>query len=131
MEPSFDDGEYLIINEIGYRLGDPERGDVIWINMNPQVGHEQAGRRPAIVLSPSAYNGKVGLALLCPITNQVKGYPFEVIIPEGLDISGAILSDQVRSLDWKRRNAKFFIKIPETVVFEVFKKFKVLLHIDD
>ena len=109
----------------------PERGDVIWINMNPQVGHEQAGRRPAIVMSPSAYNGKVGLALLCPITNQVKGYPFEVIIPEGLDISGAILSDQVKSLDWKRRNAEFFIKIPETVVSEVFKKLEVLLHIDD
>ena len=109
----------------------PERGDVIWINMNPQVGHEQAGRRPAIVMSPSAYNSKVGLALLCPITNQVKGYPFEVIIPEGFDISGAILSDQVKSLDWKRRNAELFIKIPETVVSEVFKKLEVLLHIDD
>jgi len=109
----------------------PERGDVIWINMSPQIGHEQAGRRPALVLSPNVYNGKVGLALLCPITNQVKGYPFEVIIPEGLDISGAILSDQVKSLEWKRRNAEFIIKIPETVTFEVFKKLKVLLHIDD
>ncbi len=109
----------------------PERGDVVWINMNPQVGHEQAGRRPAVVLSPITYNGKVGLALLCPVTNQIKGYPFEVVIPEGLDVSGAILSDQVKSLDWKRRNAEFFIKIPETVVFEVLKKLNVLLNIDN
>ena len=109
----------------------PERGDVVWINMNPQVGHQKAGRRPAVVLSPTAYNGTVGLALLCPVTNQIKGYPFEVVIPEGLDISGAILSDQVKSLDWKGRNAEFFIKIPETVVFEVLKKLNVLLNIDD
>ncbi|MFC1862635.1 endoribonuclease MazF [Thermodesulfobacteriota bacterium] len=109
----------------------PERGDVVWINMNPQIGHEQAGRRPAVVLSPTAYNGKVGLALLCPVTNQVKGYPFEVVIPEGLDVSGAILSDQVKSLDWERRNAEFFIKMPESVVFEVLKKINVLLSIDN
>ena len=109
----------------------PERGDVVWINMNPNVGHEQAGRRPAVVLSPSAYNGKVGLALLCPVTNQIKGYPFEVVIPEGIDVSGAILSDQVKSLDWEGRDAEFFVKIPETVFFEVIKKLNVLLHIDD
>lgn len=109
----------------------PERGDIVWINMNPQIGHEQAGRRPAIVLSPTAYNRKVGLALLCPVTNQIKGYPFEVVIPEGLDVSGAILSDQVKSLDWKRRNAEFFIKIPETIVLEVLERLNVLLNIDD
>ena len=109
----------------------PERGDVVWINMNPQIGHEQAGRRPAVVLSPAAYNGKVGLALLCPVTNQIKGYPFEVVIPEGLDVSGAILSDQVKSLDWKGRNTEFIIKIPETVVFEVLQKLNLLLNIDD
>ena len=109
----------------------PERGDIVWINMNPQIGHEQAGRRPAVVLSPTAYNRKVGLALLCPVTNQIKGYPFEVVIPEGLDVSGAILSDQVKTLDWKRRNAEFFIKIPETVVLEVLKKLNVLLNIDN
>ena len=63
----------------------PHRGDVIWIDMQPQAGHEQSGRRPAIVLSPKSYNSKVGLALLCPITNQIKGYPFEVIIPSGLN----------------------------------------------
>ena len=79
----------------------PQRGDVVWITLNPQAGHEQAGRRPAVVLSPEAYNGKVGLALLCPVTNQIKGYPFEVLVPDGLPLSGAILADQVKSLDWR------------------------------
>jgi mRNA interferase MazF len=108
----------------------PERGDVVWINMNPRIGHEQAGRRPALILSPSAYNGKVGLALLCPITNQKKGYPFETMIPDNMDVTGAILSDQVKSLDWKSRQAEFFTKLPETVVFEVLKKMNVLLNFD-
>ena len=93
----------------------PNRGDVVWINMNPQVGHEQSGRRPAVVLSPYSYNAKVGLALFSPVTNQIKGYPFEVIIPEGFKVTGAILSDQVESLDWKVRNAEFFDRIPESV----------------
>ena len=74
----------------------PERGDVIWINLHPQAGHEQAGRRPTVVLSPSAYNGRVGLALLCPITNQRKGYPFEVRIPPRLRVTGVVLADQIR-----------------------------------
>lgn len=74
----------------------PDRGDIIWISFTPQAGHEQAGRRPALVLSPAAYNGKVGLAILCPVTSNVKNYPFEVLIPNGLQISGAILSDQVK-----------------------------------
>jgi mRNA interferase MazF len=108
----------------------PERGDVVWIDMNPQAGHEQAGRRSAVVLSPSAYNNKVGLALLCPITNQNKGYPFEVIIPEGFKVSGTILSDQVKSLDWKVRHAEFFDKIPESITLEILKKLTTLLHID-
>jgi len=77
----------------------PDRGDVVWITMNPQAGHEQAGRRPALVLSPAAYNGKVGLAILCPITSEVKGYPFEVSLPAGLPVEGVILSDQAKSLD--------------------------------
>jgi len=76
----------------------PYRGDVVWIDMHPQAGHEQAGRRPAIVMSPRSYNSKVGLALFCPVTNQIKGYPYEVIIPSGLKITSAILSDQVKSL---------------------------------
>ena len=108
----------------------PDRGDVVWINMNPQAGHEQAGRRPAVVLSPYSYNAKVGLALFSPVTNQIKGYPFEVIIPEGFKITGAILSDQVKSLDWKVRNVEFFDKIPESVILEILTKFTTLLRID-
>ena len=81
----------------------PDRGDVVWVTFNQQAGHAQAGRRPALVLSPVAYNRKVGLAVLCPVTNQIKGYPFEVLIPQGLKITGAVLSDQAKSLDWKVR----------------------------
>lgn len=105
----------------------PQRGEVIWINLNPQAGHEQSGRRPAIVLSPQSYNGKVGLCLLCPITNKAKGYPFEVPIPADLAVTGVILSDQAKSLDWRVRNAEFVISLPETVVNEVLKKLKTLL----
>ena len=108
----------------------PEQGDVVWINMNPQAGHEQAGRRPAIVLSPGSYNSKVGLAILCPVTDQIKGYPFEVIIPSGLKVKGAVLSDQVKSLDWKIRNTEFYDKVPDTVILEVFKKLRTLLRFD-
>jgi len=105
----------------------PDRGDIVWLTFNPQAGHEQAGRRPALVLSPAAYNGKVGLAILSPITNQVKGYPFEVLIPEGLRISGAILSDQVKSLDWKARRVEFADKLPEVTIDEVLNKLNTLL----
>lgn len=108
----------------------PEQGDAVWINMNPQAGHEQAGRRPAIVLSPRSYNSKVGLAIFCPITNQIKGYPFEVIIPSGLKLTGAVLSDQVKSLDWKIRNTEFYEKVPDTVILEIFKKLGTLLRFD-
>jgi mRNA interferase MazF len=105
----------------------PERGDAIWINFNPQAGHEQAGRRPAIVLSPHSYNGKVGLCLLCPITNQAKGYPFEVLIPANSGVTGVVLSDQAKSLDWRVRNAEFITDLPEAVINEVLKKLKSLL----
>lgn len=105
----------------------PKRGDAIWINFNPQAGHEQAGRRPAIVLSPQSYNGKVGLCLLCPIANQVKGYPFEVLIPAGLSVTGVVLSDQAKSLDWRVRNVEFIVDLPEAVTNEVLKKLKSLL----
>ena len=91
----------------------PERGDVVWLSFNPQAGHEQAGRRPALVLSPSTYNGKVGLALFCPITNKAKGYPFEVVLPAGLAITGVILADQVKNLDWQVRQAEFICRIPD------------------
>jgi mRNA interferase MazF len=105
----------------------PDRGDAVWLNFNPQSGHEQSGRRPAIVLSPAAYNKKVGLAIFCPITTQVKGYPFEVVIPAGLKVSGAILSDQVKSFDWKHRNARLIIRLPPLTTKEVLDKLKVLL----
>jgi mRNA interferase MazF len=89
----------------------PNRGDIVWINFNPQAGHEQAGRRPALVLSPKDYNAKVGLAIFCPITSQKKGYPFEVEIPNGLPVNGVVLSDQVKSMDWKKRDAEFICKL--------------------
>jgi len=106
----------------------PESGDIVWIAFNPQAGHEQAGHRPALVLSPKPYNGKVGLALLCPITSQVKGYPFEVLMPEGLEITGAILSDQIKSLDWKARKARFSCKLSSEQFNEVIKKLNTLLR---
>ncbi|MHB8733212.1 MAG: endoribonuclease MazF [bacterium] len=105
----------------------PDRGDVVWITLAPQAGHEQAGRRPAVVLSPAAYNGKVGLALLCPITNQVKGYPFEVAIPAGLPITGVVLSDQVKSLDWRVRQAERICPLPRPSLTEVLQKLGALL----
>ncbi|MBN2257395.1 MAG: endoribonuclease MazF [Anaerolineaceae bacterium] len=108
----------------------PERGDLIWIDLDPQAGHEQKGRRPALVLSPKIYNGKVGLAILCPVTSQIKGYPFEVAIPEGLGIAGVILSDQVKSLDWKIRNAEFNARLPDQGITEVLQKLSTLLSPD-
>ncbi len=105
----------------------PDRGDVVWITLNPQTGHEQAGRRPAVVLSPAPYNRKVGLAILCPITNKVKGYPFEVVLPSGLDVGGAVLSDQVKSLDWRARQAEVICRLPEATVCEVLGKLGTLL----
>jgi mRNA interferase MazF len=106
----------------------PRRGDVVWISLNPQAGHEQAGRRPALVLSPVAYNGRVGLAILCPITGQVKGYPFEVLIPDGLDAKGVILADQVKSLDWRARRAELMCSLPSETVAEVLGKLGTLLR---
>jgi len=105
----------------------PERGDVVWITLNPQAEREQAGRRPAVVLSPAAYNGKVGLAILCPITSQIKGYPFEVRIPGELAITGVILVDQVKNLDWRARRAEFAGTLPATTVAEVLQKLNTLL----
>jgi mRNA interferase MazF len=105
----------------------PERGDLVWLTFNPQAGHEQAGCRPAVVISPAAYNGKVGLALFCPITSQVKGYPFEVALPEGLPISGVILADQVKSLDWQARQAGRISKLSDSMIQEVLVKIHTLL----
>jgi len=105
----------------------PKRGDVVWMTMNLQAGHEQAGRRPAVILSPAAYNAKVGLVLAAPVTSRVKGYPFETLVPSGLPVSGAILSDQVKSLDWRARKAELFCELPSSVVNEVLQKLKTLI----
>lgn len=101
----------------------------MWITLNPQAGHEQAGRRPAAVLSPRSYNGKTGLAILCPLTNQVKGYPFEVLLPAGLPVAGAILSDQVKSLDWRARNAELICTLPDEITSEILQKLGTLLSL--
>ena len=104
----------------------PKRGDIVWLSFTPQVGHEQAGHRPALVLSPESYNRKVGLALFCPITSQVKGYPFEVGVPQGCEVSGVVLADQVKSLDWKARRATFCCELPAESVHEVLNKLGTL-----
>lgn len=100
----------------------PDKGDVVWLQFNPQAGREQAGKRPALVLSPKEYNQKTGLALFCPITSKVKGYPFEVRLPEGFPVEGVILSDQIKNLDWISRSAQFACKIPVEILQEVVLK---------
>jgi len=105
----------------------PRRGDVVWITPAPQAGHEQATRRPAVVLSPQEYNARTGLAVLCPVTGQVKGYPFEVRVPAGLPVTGAILSDQVKSLDWCARNAELICRLRPETISEVLTKLATLL----
>jgi mRNA interferase MazF len=108
----------------------PEKGDIVWITFNPQAGHEQAGRRPALVLSPAVYNEKVGLAILCPITSHIKGYPFEVPVPPKMKIAGVILSDQIKSLDWKARQAELICRLPKVTLNEVLQKLLTLLSVD-
>jgi mRNA interferase MazF len=105
----------------------PDRGDVVWLQFNPQVGHEQAGHRPALVLSPMLYNNRTGLMLCCPITSQIKGYPFETRIVAKPDIDGVVLSDQLKSLDWRARKAKRKGQAPERVVSETLGKIHTLL----
>jgi|SRR6185295_1575574 len=105
----------------------PDRGDVVRISFDPQAGHEQAGRRPAIVISPRAYNARIGLALLCPITNRVKGYPFEVRIPEGFPVRGVVLADQIKNLDWRARKADLWCQLPLAIYDEVLQKLTTLL----
>jgi mRNA interferase MazF len=104
----------------------PDRGDIVWLQFNPQSGHEQAGKRPALTLSPKAYNLKVGLAIFCPITSQEKGYPFEVKV-DSHNISGVVLADQVKSLDWRKREAQFIVKAPSVVINEAIELLKTLI----
>ena len=105
----------------------PAQGDIVWLDFNPQQGHEETGRRPALVISHQEYNERVGLALFCPITSKVKGYPFEVEVKD-TRVNGVILSDQVKSLDWKARRIEFIEKIGSDIFAEV--KSKLLLLID-
>lgn len=97
----------------------PKRGDLVWLTFDPQAGHEQAGRRPAFVLSPETYNRKTSLFLACPVTSRVKGYPFEVGLPAGSPVSGVILADQIKSLDWRERKAQFAGRATGAVVEDV------------
>jgi mRNA interferase MazF len=105
----------------------PERGDMVWLEFDPQAGHEQGGHRPALVLSPKPYNQKVGLFICCPITSKIKGFPFEVQLPTGLSVTGVILADQVKSLDWQERKAQFIERVPSKVIKEVLAKLNTLL----
>ncbi len=110
------DGEYV-----------PNRGDIVWMSFTPQAGHEQAGHRPALVVSPREYNAITSLALCCPITSQVKGYPFEVALPPGGSITGVVLADQIRSVDWRARGARFERRCSSAVISEVIGKVGTLL----
>ena len=104
----------------------PDKGDLVWINFTPQSGHEQMGKRPALTISPKEYNKKVGLALFCPITSKEKGYPFEVKI-NSRKVSGVVLSDQIKNLDWESRSVEYISKVTESEFEEVIEKLKVLI----
>jgi mRNA interferase MazF len=105
----------------------PERGDIVWLNFNPQTGHEQKGKRPAIVISPKEYNEKVNLGLFCPITSKEKNYPFEVKIKNG-KIDGVVLSDQIKSLDWTKRNIEYITRATDEEINEIINKLNVLIN---
>jgi len=105
----------------------PSRGDIVWLQFDPQAGHEQAGRRPALVISPQSYNGRVGLALFCPLTTNVKGYPFEVAVQVGSKSDGVILADQIKSLDWRARQASKFDEVSDETLAEVLGKIGTLV----
>ena len=107
----------------------PAPGDVVWLEFDPQAGHGQAGTRPALVLSPAAYNARTGMMVCCPITNQVKGYPFEVVIRDNPDVTGAVLSDQVKNLDWRARRARHKGRISDAELAETRGKIGALLGI--
>ena len=106
----------------------PDRGDLVWLEFDPQTGHEQAGHRPALILSPKTYNRTASLALACPVTSRVKGYPFETALPKGLPITGVVLGDQIKSLDWRARQAAFAARAPVATVAEVLAKLETLLR---
>jgi mRNA interferase MazF len=105
----------------------PKPGEVVWLEFDPQRGHEQAGTRPALVLSPAAYNAKTSMMVCCPITNQIKSYPFEVVIRGNPNVTGAILSDQIKNLDWRARNARRKGRVSDDELAETLGKIRALL----
>ena len=107
----------------------PDAGDLVWLTFDPQAGHEQRGRRPALILSPRIYNAKAHLAIACPITSQVKGYPFEVELPAAGSIAGVVLADHVKNLDWEARRIVFEAKAPSEVLTEVRERLRALLEL--
>ena len=109
-------------------MNPPARGDLVWLDFDPRAGHEQAGRRPGIVLSQVAYNRRVGLIVVCPITSRVKGFPFELALPEGLPIGGVVLTDQVKSVDWRARRAEIVGSVSDEFVTEVIDLFLRILR---
>jgi len=120
-------GENLLATKSGSDIYIPDRGHIIWIDFDPQAGHEHNKRRPAIVISPMIYNAKKrSLALVCPVTSRISGYPFEVLLPEAMKTKGAILSDQLKSFDWKARNAIFLEEAPQSILLKVIAKLKML-----
>jgi mRNA interferase MazF len=105
----------------------PDAGDLVWLDFDPRAGHEQAGRRPAIVLTTHDYNEAASLAVVCPVTRQVKGYPFEVVLPPASGFEGAILADHVKSVDWRARRAEYHAKAPASVVDDLRERLRALL----
>ena len=105
----------------------PARGDIVWLDFEPSVGREQTGNRPALVVSPEAFNRKTGLALLCPVTSRIRGYPFEVRLPDSSTISGVVLADHIKSLDWRERGARPIGRAPTRILRDVLDKVRVLL----
>jgi len=105
----------------------PDRGDIVWLNFTPQTGHEQRGKRPALILSPKIYNEKTSLCICLPITSKVKGYPFEVLLPEGLEVEGVILSDQIKNLDFTAREVAYICNVPDNVLVHVQKNVLALV----
>ena len=104
----------------------PERGHIIWVDFIPQAGHEQTGRRPAVVLSPMSYNS-IGLSICCPVTSRSKGYPFEVALPGGLPISGVVLCDQVKNVDREARNTEFAGKVSSFLLDAIVERILTLI----
>jgi len=105
----------------------PDRGDIVWLDFNPQAGREQMGKRPAIVISPKVYNSKTSLCVCFPITSKVKGYPFEVSLGDDLPINGVVLSDQIKSLDFSKRDISFICKAPDKIVKDIQDRISLLI----